>query len=128
MNFEFQNNSPVYLQMADILESAIVSGTFKPGDRLPSVRELALQSRTNPNTVSKALNELERKGLIETRRTSGKFVCLNDEALKKQRLEIAYGLCAGFLKEMSSLGFSREESLSLLARGEYVANADRKPE
>lgn len=117
LKFSFQNNSPVYLQMADILEGAIVSGTFAPGDKLPSVRELALQSRTNPNTVQKALAELERKGLIETRRTSGKFVSQNSGVISQQKQEKAAELCASFLRKMQALGYSEEESINLLMKG-----------
>ena len=74
MDYSFRNDSPVYLQLASILEGAIVRGEFAPGDKLPSVREIALESRTNINTVQKALARLESQGLIETRRTSGKYV------------------------------------------------------
>ncbi len=75
MKFEFSLDSPIYLQIAGVLEDAIISGELPPGSRLPSVRELAALSRTNPNTVQKALQVLQDKQLIYTRRTSGKFVC-----------------------------------------------------
>ncbi|MDE5757108.1 MAG: GntR family transcriptional regulator, partial [Allobaculum sp.] len=71
MEFHFTNDAPLYLQLASLLETQIIAGHLEPGQKLPSVRELALMSKTNPNTVAKALTQLEQKGLIETRRTSG---------------------------------------------------------
>lgn len=116
MNFRFQNDIPLYLQLEKILEQEIVSGRLAAGDKLPSVRELALMSKTNPNTVSKALTELERKGLIETRRTSGKFVKINSQGLQESRMEKARELCIKFLEEMNALGFSIKEVMTLLQK------------
>lgn len=116
MEFHFENNSPVYLQMAAQLEMMIISGQFEPGQRLPSVRELALMSRTNPNTVSRALGELERRGLIETRRTSGKYVARQNSLLENTRQQAAIEACRTFLTRMSALGFTQEETAVLLER------------
>lgn len=117
MDYSFRNDSPVYLQLASILEGAIVRGEFAPGDKLPSVREIALESRTNINTVQKALARLESQGLIETRRTSGKYVCDNPETLAGQKREAAKTLCETFLRGMQALGFSASESIRLLKEG-----------
>lgn len=116
MNFRFQNDIPLYLQLEKILEQEIISGRLAPGDKLPSVRELALMSKTNPNTVSKALTELESKGLIETRRTSGKFVKVSQVNIQENRLKSAKQLCQKFLEEMSALGFSKKEVIALLQK------------
>lgn len=116
MEFSFENSSPVYLQMADQLEAMVVSGQFEPGMKLPSVRELAMISKTNPNTVSKALAELERKGLIETRRTSGKYVARQDERIARQRMISAQTCCKEFVSKMTALGFTHEQIRSLLER------------
>ena len=118
MEFSFRNDSPVYLQIASILEGAILRGEFKAGDKLPSVRELAMQSRTNINTVQKALTRLESQGLIETRRTSGKYVSANPEALKRQKKEAARELYRTFLEGMEALGYSAEDCAALLLEGE----------
>lgn len=114
MEFQFDNSSPVYLQIASQIEAFILSGSLQKGDRLPSVRELALTTKTNPNTVSKALAELERKGLIETRRTSGKFVCASLQAMETLRGHQARQLCRQFLASMKALGCSKEVILRML--------------
>ncbi len=116
MEFSFKNDAPLYLQLANILETQIMAGHLESGQKLPSVRELALMSKTNPNTVSKALAQLEQKGLIETRRTSGKFVKPLQEVLLQNRIQKASLLCQKFLEEMRALGFSQQESLQLLEK------------
>ncbi len=116
MDFCFKNDAPLYLQLANILETQIMAGHLEPGQKLPSVRELALMSKTNPNTVSKALAQLEQKGLIETRRTSGKFVKPLQDVLLQSRAQKASLLCQKFLEDMNALGFSKEESIRLLEK------------
>ncbi len=116
MDFCFKNDAPLYLQLANILETQIMAGHLEPGQKLPSVRELALMSKTNPNTVSKALAQLEQKGLIETRRTSGKFVKSLQDVLLQSRAQKASLLCQKFLEDMNALGFSKEESIRLLEK------------
>lgn len=128
MDFHFENHSPVYLQLAAILEEEIISGRIEPGQKLPSVRELAAMSQTNPNTAARAMQELENRGLIETRRTSGKFVAQNLEALKKSREMAAEKLCGQFLKDMRSLGYDTEEIFALLKKGGSYAAEDHESE
>ena len=125
MEFHFENDSPVYLQMAKMLETMVVSGRFPPGSKLPSVRELAMESKTNPNTVSKALAELERKGLIETRRTAGKFVRESAGMLEESRRQNGEALCREFLKAMASLGYTPAEIFSQLERMMNHASDDQ---
>lgn len=117
MEFHFDNDKPIYQQISSILEKEIVSGKWQPGDKLPSVRELALLSKTNPNTVQKALQDLEMKNLIYTTRTSGKFVSDNAESLKEAKTQKAEALCSDFLKEMYALGYSLKEILEMLQKG-----------
>ena len=68
------NDRPIYLQLMERIQTDIVSGKYKPGEKLPSVRELALDAAVNPNTMQKALSELERIGLVYSQRTSGRFI------------------------------------------------------
>ena len=117
MNFSFDNHSPVYLQIASALEEAILSGEFQPEEKLPSVREIASRSQTNPNTVVKTMAELENKGLIETRRTSGKYVSANPKALELQRESRARMLRDTYFSEMSKLGYTRAEAIELAKKG-----------
>ena len=88
MNFKFDNNIPIYIQLVEYLKNYIISGKFSPGERLLSVRELALQSKVNPNTMQRALSELESLGLVYTERTSGRFVTTDKELINKYKEEI----------------------------------------
>ncbi len=124
MEFHFENDAPLYLQLANILETQIIAGHLEPGQKLPSVRELALMSKTNPNTVSKALTQLEQKGLIETRRTSGKFVKPLQDVLLQTRIQKATELCQKFLEDMATLGFSAQESIQLLEKEDKDASSN----
>lgn len=126
--YEFSSQSPLYLQLAAILESAILSGEFEGGQKLPSVRELAISSRMNPNTVSRALNLLEDKGLIETRRTAGKFVTQNRKSLEVQKTESANALCDAFFEQMNVLGFSAKEALDHLQRRMQKSDGEQNKE
>ena len=74
MSFNFNNGRPIYIQLLEQLQVLIVSGNINTGERISSVRDLALEYKVNPNTVQKALQELESLGLIYTERTNGKFV------------------------------------------------------
>lgn len=114
LHFNFSSGKSIYLQLAEKLERSIVAGTYSPGDKLPSVRELALDAKVNPNTVQKSLGLLENKGLITTDRTNGKFVTTDRELLKSAKLAIAKKHTAEFLIKMSDLGLSKSEAVSLL--------------
>ena len=71
MNWQFSNDAPIYAQLIGQIRAGIVSGAFSPGERLPSVRDLAMEAGVNPNTMQRALTELERDGLVYSQRTSG---------------------------------------------------------
>ena len=74
MAWNLDADKPIYAQLVEIIQMQIISGQYRAGDRLPSVRELAAEASVNPNTMQKALAELERNGLIYTQRTSGRMV------------------------------------------------------
>lgn len=114
MKFEFDNNIPIYVQLVEQLKIYIISGNIKPGERLPSVRELALQTKVNPNTMQKALMELEDLELIYTERTNGKFVTENISKIEKLKLEYANDLSKKYLSSMKSIGFSEIEAIKYL--------------
>ncbi len=109
MNFEFRLDSPIYLQIARVLEDAIISGELPPGSKLPSVRELAASSRTNPNTVQKSLQILEEKHLIYTKRTSGKFVREQLDQVDEIRNAKAEEIIRRCRKDLEALGLSESE-------------------
>lgn len=93
------------------IQQDIVSGVYKAGDKLPSVRDLAMDAAVNPNTMQKALSELERSGLVHSRRTSGRFITEDKTMLKKLKDELASRHVQDFLEKMKQLGFCEEETL-----------------
>ncbi len=109
MKFDFNFDTPIYLQMARILEDAIISGELPPGSRLPSVRELAAASRTNPNTVQKSLQILQDKNLIYTRRTSGKYVREQLDQVDEIRMAKAEEIIRSCKRDLGALGLEKEE-------------------
>lgn len=116
MKFEFDNNIPIYIQLVKQLKIYIVSGSIKPGERLPSVRELALKTKVNPNTMQKALGELEELKLIYTERTNGKYVTKEKELIEKLKLEYANELTKKYLSDMKSIGFTELEVIEYLKK------------
>ena len=114
MFFTFDNNLPIYIQLVQQLKINIISGRLKPMERLPSVRELAMQTKVNPNTMQKALAELEETGLIFTERTNGKFVTADTALIARYRREYAEEMARGFLENMAQVGFDRAQSMQYL--------------
>ena len=114
MNFNFDNNIPIYIQLVEQLKTYIISGKLSPGERLPSVRDLALQTKVNPNTMQKALTELEDLKLVYTERTNGKFVTDNKELIEKIKKELAQEKVNSFLKDMQNIGITYIEALKYL--------------
>lgn len=109
MEYQFDNDKPIYLQMVELIKTEIISGRLKSGEKIPSVRELAVQAKVNPNTVQKALAELERCGLVYTERTNGKFVTENKSIIKAYRDDIINEKVESFLKDMINIGVSEDE-------------------
>ncbi len=116
MNFEFDNNVPIYIQLVEQLKIYIISGEFKPGDRLPSVRELAMSTKVNPNTMQRALAELEAMDLVFTERTSGRFVTKDKELIDKFKKEYALSIAEKFFLGMEGIGISKEEAIEYLSK------------
>ncbi len=114
MNFDFTNDQPIYLQLVAQLKILIISGKISPGEFLPSVRDLALQAKINPNTVQRALSMLESEGLIITDRTNGKYVTTDTTLIEKARSAFATEKTLAYFTEMLALGFSRTEILVFL--------------
>ena len=114
MGVNFDNNVPIYLQLVEIMKNKIITGEFKPGERIPSVRELALQTKVNPNTMQKALVELEELKLIYTERTNGKFVTDDQKLIDKYKKEYALELSNKYFISMESLGFDKTETIDYL--------------
>ena len=114
MSWEFQDHLPIYAQLMDTLKRRIITGRYLPGEKLPSVRELAAEAGINPNTVHRAFSELEREGLIYTQRATGKYVTENADEIKSARQALAKTQVAEFLSNMQSLGYSVGDVIVLL--------------
>ena len=114
MNWNITAGRPVYVQLVEQLELALVAGEFPPGSRIPPVRELAADAGVNPNTMQRALTELERDGLVYSQRTSGRYVTEDQTAIMEARHALAADRVRSFLTDMERLGFEKEDLLSLL--------------
>lgn len=102
-------NVPIYIQIMNSMKHAIVSGELKTGDKVQSVREMAQELGVNPNTIQRALLELEREGLLETERAQGRYVLADAETIEALRREMAAEAAETFLSEMKALGIEGEE-------------------
>jgi len=114
MKWHFSNSAPIYAQLIEQIKMAIVSGEFPAGQRLPSVRELAAETGVNPNTMQRALAELERDGLVHSQRTAGRFVTEDDAAIRAAKRALARRHLESFLSAMAGLGYEKEELTDLL--------------
>lgn len=109
MNYNFDNNIPIYLQLVSLIKNDIIKGTLSPGEKLPSIRDLAITYKVNPNTISKALSELENISLIYTERTNGKYVSSDISLINKYKEEYAASLTEEYINKMINLGYNKEE-------------------
>lgn len=111
MNEKFNTTTPIYLQLVERINRQIISGQLRPGDKLPSVREMAVQAGVNPNTVQRTYRELELSGVVETRRGQGTFVTDKEEVLQILRARMRKERILSFVKDMQEMGYSPEEIL-----------------
>ena len=114
MPFNFNNQTPIYLQIIEHVKTEIITGRYKSGEKIPSVREFSAQFEVNPNTVQKALLELEEMSLIVTERTSGKFVTEDIGVIEKIKKQTVDSLILEFYNNMNALGIDKEKALKIL--------------
>ncbi len=114
MQWDLNSERPVYLQLIEQIQAGIISGYFKPGDKLPSVRDLAADAAVNPNTMQRAFTELERTGLVYTNRTSGRFITSDEKLIKELKEQSAINEIKDFLTKMKQLGLDTEEIIELI--------------
>ncbi len=112
--WNFVNDRPIYIQLVEKITTKIISGEFKCGKKLPSVRDFASACGVNPNTMQKALSELERMELIFTQRTTGKTVTEDKGRIDSMKKEIATQQIMEFLDKMQKLGFTKEEIITYI--------------
>lgn len=113
MDNKFDNGSPIYLQLLDHFRKLIISGKWPPGTRISAVRELALQFGVNPNTVQRALADLERDGLAQSERTNGRYITEDMSLIAEMRRQLAAEKVRGSVKDLSELGLNLAECLDM---------------
>ena len=116
MKWVFEDGIPIYQQIVRFLRVGIANGTYPPGSKLPAVRDLAMEAGVNPNTMQRALAELERRGLVFSERTSGRFVTKEDEVLKALHEDLAKKYFEELADKLHKIGMSGEEIAGAVKR------------
>ena len=114
MPWILDSDRPIFIQILERIRMNIISGKYQPGEKLPSVRELAAEAAVNPNTMQRAFAELERAGLVYSRRTSGRFITEDQEMIETLKADIAKEKIKLFLENMQQLGYGKEQIWSLM--------------
>ena len=114
MIWSFSGDRPIYAQIIEQIKRAVVSGELGAGDKMPPVRELAGEAGVNPNTMQRALAELERAGLVYSQRTSGRFITENTDLIAEMKVELANDKVREFLHSMEQLGYTRSQTAELI--------------
>ena len=115
MTWTFSPDRPIYMQLQERIKLSIVSGQSPPGGKLQAVRDLAEEAQVNPNTVQRALMELEREGLVYTQRTSGRFVTEDKTVIERTKNELAMEIVEAFLHKIAAIGYDTKEATALIA-------------
>ncbi|MBQ6427700.1 MAG: GntR family transcriptional regulator [Oscillospiraceae bacterium] len=118
MDWSFRSDQPIYSQLVQQIRLAIISGTYPPGQRLMSVRDMAAEAGVNPNTMQRALQDLEREGMVCSQRTTGRFVTEDPTVIEQARTKVAEEQIRVFFETMRKLGYPREAILALLKEEE----------
>ncbi len=118
MSWEFQSDRPIYAQLMEQIKRRIITGIYPPGEKMPSVRELAAEASVNPNTMQRAFAQLEQEGLLYTQRTSGRFVTEDQQRILEMKTEMADELAKRFLEDMEQLGYNCRQAVEVLERFE----------
>ncbi|MDK4256036.1 GntR family transcriptional regulator [Bacillus sp. JHAA] len=122
MENEFQSSKPIYLQIADRVYYRLIRSELSPGDKLPSVREMAVQMKVNPNTIQRTYSEMERLGIVETRRGQGTFVAERSDLKAELKDRLTKDVFKRFIQEMAELGLSPEEMIDGIKQYAEEAN------
>ena len=115
MGWDFKNGVPIYQQIVANMRIRIANGTYHPGERVQAVRDLAIEAGVNPNTMQRALSELEREGLLRAERTSGRFVTEDEQVLKKLRSDLAGTFVGELYERLEGLGLNKDETLEAVS-------------
>ena len=126
MGWKLDDERPIYIQIVEKISSDIASGIYSAGDKLPSVREFALEAAVNPNTMQKALTELERIGLVYSKRTNGRYITDNEQLIQEYKSRLAKNETGNYLIRMNQLGFNKEQTLQYVQNCETSINEEDK--
>jgi len=118
VKWQFTNDRPIYVQIIEELQLRILSGAYPPGSSMPSVRTLAVEAEVNPNTMQKALADLETQGLLRTQRTAGRTITEDENMIKKLKEQLASEHIRAFLEGMAQLGIDKDEAILLIGQME----------
>lgn len=124
MDWKFRNDIPIYSQLVEQITLRIVSGVYAPGERLQSVRDMSMEAGVNPNTMQRALQELERQGMVYAHRTAGRFVTEDSALIAAAKKALAKKHIEDYIQSMTKIGFSGEEMLSVLSDSLKEENTD----
>ena len=116
MSWNLDSRRPIYTQLIERVQRDIISGVYQPGERLPSVRDFAAQAGVNPNTMQKALSELERMNLVHSARTSGRFITEDTDMIEKMMEDLASSQIREFFDKMYQMGFDYEKTIRLIEK------------
>ena len=114
MNWKFTGDRPIYQQIMETLRGAVLKGELPPGGKVPSVRDLAAQAQVNPNTMQRALTELEREGLLVGGGTSGRTVTQEQKVLEAMRNETLQALAMECAEKFMVFGVTPTQAAGLL--------------
>ncbi|NMM62747.1 GntR family transcriptional regulator [Clostridium sp. P21] len=114
MDIKFDDKLPIYVQIMNSIKKDIVSESLKPGDKLPSVREMSSKFKVNPNTLQRVYQELERQNITYTQRGTGTFVKEDIAMVSNLKKGMAKEMIDGFINGMKNLGFSKEEIVKII--------------
>lgn len=126
MTIVFDNNMPIYIQIMNYVKKQIITGKLNPGDKIESVRDLALELQINPNTIQRTFQELEREGIVETRRGLGRFVTSEESTIMLIKKEMAGELLERFVQGMKELGFEKEDIVAIVKDAVKDGEADSR--
>ena len=124
MDWNFKNGIPIYTQIVDELTMRIASGAYAPGEKLDSVRDMAMDAGVNPNTMQRALSEIERRGLVYSERTSGRFVTRDENVLKELHKELAGRYLEEFEEKLLKIGMDEKEISDFIKEAGNGKNRD----
>ena len=114
MAWILDDSRPIYLQIEDLIKANIIAGVYQPGQKLPSVRDLAAEAAVNPNTMQKALSLLESEGLLYSQGTIGRFVSTDASVLDAAREKMNRETVRTWISEAKSLGISRDKLIKYI--------------